>query len=180
MTADEVAALFRGPEGYRFARWRRPIVPVVFGVEEATLSVAKGAVEAVVALARHRMAETDPEMGANLLIFFLRDWAELCAIPDLDRMIPGLAVLVPRLEAEGARVYRAFRFEPDGAIRAAFVFIRLDAAMAERPAEVLVDGYAYGSLSMTAYGLGACCPQVQDGPGAAPLGTGMPPEQANV
>ena len=54
------------------------------------------------------------------------------------------------------------------------------ASVAERPAEVLVDGYAYGSLSMTAYGLGARCPQVQDGPGAAPLGTGMPPEQANV
>ena len=54
------------------------------------------------------------------------------------------------------------------------------ASVAERPAEVLVDGYAYGSLSMTAYGLGARCPQVQDGPGAAPLETGMPPEQANV
>ena len=54
------------------------------------------------------------------------------------------------------------------------------ASVAERPPEVLVDGYAYGSLSMTAYGLGARCPQVQDGPGAAPLETGMPPEQANV
>lgn len=138
MTAEEVAALFRGPEGYRFARWRRPIVPVVFGVEEATLAIAKGAVEAIVALAGHRMAETDPEMGANLMMFFLRDWAELRAVPDLGRMIPGLEALVPRLEAEGARIYRAFRFEPDGAIRAAFVFIRLDAALAERPAEEIL------------------------------------------
>ena len=54
------------------------------------------------------------------------------------------------------------------------------AAEAGTATDVLVDGYALGSLSMTAYGLGARCPQVQDGPGAAPLETGMPPEQANV
>ena len=28
--------------GYLFARWGRPIVPVVFGVDDATLSVVKG------------------------------------------------------------------------------------------------------------------------------------------
>lgn len=135
MTAEEVARHFTGAAGYRFARWRRPLVPVVFGVEPETLPPARGAVEAVVALAGHRMAGTDPDIGANLMIFFLRDWGELSALPDLDRLIPGLAALVPRLEAEGARVYRAFRFEPDGAIRAAFVFIRLDGALAARPAE---------------------------------------------
>lgn len=133
MTAEEVTALFTGPGGYRFARWRRPVVPVVFGVEPETLPIAKGAVEAVMALARHPMAETDPEMGANLLIFFLRDWAELLAVPDLGELVPGLADLVPRLA--GAQVYRAFRFEADGAIRAAFVFLRMDPAMAARPAE---------------------------------------------
>lgn len=138
MTADEAIAHFTGQAGYRFARWRRPIVPVVFGVEPETLPLAKGAVEAVVTLAGHRMAGTDPEMGANLMIFFLRDWRELAAVPDLDRLIPGLDALVPRLEGEGARVYRAFRFEPDGAIRAAFVFLRMDAQMAARPAEELL------------------------------------------
>ena len=52
---------------------------------------------------------------------------------------------------------------------------------AGRRADVLVDGYAYGSLSMTAYTLDARCPGLRrDGQGAAPLATGLPPEDANV
>jgi len=70
--ADEVERLFRQSGAYRFARWGRPIVPVVFGVDDASLAFVKGAIEAVVQLAGHKMAETDPELGANLLLFFLR------------------------------------------------------------------------------------------------------------
>ena len=55
------------------------------------------------------------------------------------------------------------------------------ASAAGEPAEVLVDGYAYGSLSMTAYTLGGQCPEVaKGGEGAAPLDTTVPPEQANI
>lgn len=135
LTPEAVTALFTRSDGpYLFARWRRPIVPVVFGVEDATLATIKGAIEAVVALAGHRMAETDPEQGANLMLFFFRDWDELLAVPDLDRLVPGLDPLVARLNGEGANQYRVFRFESDGAIRAAVVFVRMDAAMAEVPA----------------------------------------------
>ena len=131
-------ALFtRGDGQYLCARWGRPIVPVVFGVEEATLSVVKGALEAVVALAGHRMAETDPELGANLMIFFFRDWAELPEVPNLDRLVPGLVDLCARLEAAEANQYRIFRFDPEGAIRAAFVFVRMDAHLAAVPVETL-------------------------------------------
>lgn len=138
MTPDQVQALFTRKDGaYLFARWGRPIVPVVFGVDDATLSVVKGAIEAVVVLAGHKMAETDPELGANLMVFFLRDWAELPAVPNLDRLIPDLGPLCDRLSAAGANQYRAFRFDPDGAIKAAFVFIRMDAALSDMPAETL-------------------------------------------
>ena len=100
MNADEIEALFtRGDGEYVFARWQRPIVPVVFGVADGTLSVVKGAVEAVVALAGHEMAETDPELGANLMVFFFSDWDELLAVPKLDAMIPDLGPLVARLQA---------------------------------------------------------------------------------
>lgn len=136
--AGEIAALFtRSEGGYLFARWGRPIVPVVFGVEDASLGVFKGAFEAVVTLAGHRMAETDPELGANLLVFCLRDWAELLEVPDLDRLVPGLAALVRRLEAAGANQYRIFRFEAEGTIKAAFVFLKLDPALAALDAETL-------------------------------------------
>ncbi|MGO4907250.1 hypothetical protein ACEN2J_02835 [Pseudorhodobacter sp. W20_MBD10_FR17] len=138
MQVNEVEALFsRGDGTYLFARWGRPIVPVVFGVSEETLSVVKGAVEAVVALAGHKMAETDPELGANLMVFFFTDWAELRAVPRLGEMIPDLDALTHRLEDAGANQYRSFRFEPNGAIKAAFVFVRMDTELAEVPAEVL-------------------------------------------
>ena len=138
MTPEAVQALFTRKDGtYLFARWGRPIVPVVFGVEEATLAVVKGAIEAVVTLAGHKMAETDPELGANLMVFFFRDWAELPQVPNLDRLLPDLGPLCARLAAAGANQYRAFRFDADGAIKAAFVFVRMDAALEALPAEVL-------------------------------------------
>lgn len=138
MDAEQVRALFTRADGqYLCARWGRPIVPVVFGVEEATLSVVKGAIEAVVALAGHRMAETDPELGANLMVFFFRDWRELPEVPNLDRLIPDLVPLCERLAAAEANQYRIFRFDEGGAIRAAFVFVRMDAHMAAVAAETL-------------------------------------------
>jgi len=138
MDAGAIAQLFTRADGsYLFARWGRPIVPVVFGVEDATVSILKGAIEAVVALAGHEMAETDAELGANLMIFFIRDWAELTATPNLDRLIPDLGPLVDRLQAAEASQYRSFRFDEAGAIQASFVFIRMDDAMADLPAETI-------------------------------------------
>lgn len=138
LTPEDVEALFTRSDGqFLFARWARPVVPVVFGAEESTIATFKGAFEAVVALAGHRMAETDPELGANLMVFFCRDWGELAQVPDLDRLIDGLGPLIARLEAAGANQYRVFRFEPDGAIRAAFVLLRADAELAAVPAEAL-------------------------------------------
>ena len=136
--AEDIAAMFTRASGdYLFARWGRPIVPVVFGVDAATLATVKGAVEAVVTLAGHKMAETDPELGANLMIFFFRDWQELLEVPNLDQMIDGLADIVTRLDDAGANQYRTFRFDRDGAIRACFAFVRMDAALDEVPAETI-------------------------------------------
>ncbi len=135
MGAEEIAAMFAAPGGgYRFARWERPVVPMVLGLTEESLAVIKGGIEAVVAHAGHAMAETDPEMGANLYIFFLRDWGELLEVPQMAGLIEGLADLVPRLEAAGASQYRQFRYERSGAIRAAFVLLRLDGALADMDA----------------------------------------------
>nr|WP_174823585.1 hypothetical protein [Ruegeria arenilitoris] len=122
---------------YLFARWGRPIVPIVFGVEEETLRTIKGAFEAVVTLAGHKMAETDPELGANCMVFFFREWQELLEVPDLDRLIPDLSPLVERLLAADANQYRIFRFDEDGAIRASFIFLKMDKELSKVPAETL-------------------------------------------
>lgn len=138
MTHAEIERQFTRSDGsYLFARWGRPIAPVVFGVDDATLSIIKGAIEAVVTLANHKMTDMDPELGVNLLIFFIRRWDELSATPDLDRLLPDLGTLVERLKAADANQYRAFRFDTDGAIKAAFVFVRLDKALSKVPAEDL-------------------------------------------
>ena len=147
LTADEIEALFTRADGtFLCARWGRPIAPVVFGVEDATLSVVKGAFEAVCALAGHTMAETDPELGVNTMVFFCRDWAELIRVPDLDRLVPDLGPLVERLVAQDANQYRIFRFDAGGAIRACFIFIRMDAEMAKVPADTLALSQAVQSI----------------------------------
>ncbi len=138
LTPEQVEALFTRSGGeYLFARWGRPIVPVIFGVDAPTLATVKGAIEAVVVLAGHQMAETDPELGANVMVFFFRDWQELLEVPNLDQMIDGLQDLVVRLDDAGANQYRVFRFDKDGAIRACFAFVRMDAALDEVPAETI-------------------------------------------
>lgn len=147
MEPCEIEALFtRGDGQYLFARWGRPLVPVVFGVDDASLAVFKGAFEAVATLAGHRMAETDPELGANLMVFCFRDWGELLEVRDLDRLVPELPALVARLEAVGANQYRIFRFDPEGAIKAAFVFLRMDAALAAMEAETLALAQAVQTI----------------------------------
>ena len=138
LSPEAVTALFTRSDGaFLFARWGRPIAPVVFGVEDATVGVLKGALEALCVLTGHRMAETDPELGANLMVFFCRDWDELPAVPNLDRLIPDLVPLVARLKGADANQYRIFRFDEAGAIRACFAFVRMDDALRDVPAETL-------------------------------------------
>lgn len=138
MTPQDIEALFTREDGsFVFARWGRPLSPVVFGVDDATLAVIKGALEAVCHLAGHKMAETDPELGSNLMLFFFREWSELSEVPGLDRLVPDLAPLVSKLEAVEANQYRLFRFDETGAIKACFVFLRMDEHLSAVPAQTL-------------------------------------------
>ena len=103
MTPETVEAFFTRESGdYVFARWGRPLAPVVFGVEEETLVVIKGAIEALCQLTGHTTVETDPELGSNFMWFFVRSWDDLRGVPNLDRLIPDLEPLLTRLSAADA------------------------------------------------------------------------------
>ena len=147
MAPEQIESLFTGADSrYRFARWGRALAPVAFGVDDATLAVLRGAVDAVCQLTSQERAEADPELGANLMFFFSQNWAELAAVPHLDRMIPGLPDLVARLERRDANQYRTFRFDGTGAIKACFVFLRMDAALSQMPAGTLALGQVAQSV----------------------------------
>src|SRR5690606_27985588 len=108
MTPEGIAALFtRGDGSYLCARWGRPVAPVIFGLADESLDVFRAAIRAGFAHAGHPVTETDPEMGANLMLFFVRDWPELSGVPDLDRLT-GSPGLPERLQAAGADQYRLF------------------------------------------------------------------------
>lgn len=133
LTPDAIAALFtRADGGFLCARWGRPVAPVAFGLADETLAIFRAALAAVLADVRHPLADTDPEMGANLMIFAVRDWAELAGVPDLDRLT-GVEDLPARLSAaaggQGTDRYGLLRFDPDGGIRACLSFLRLGGAL---------------------------------------------------
>ena len=134
MTRQEVEAHFnRSGDSYVFVRWERPIASIVFAVEHTTLAVFKSAIEAMVKLANHMMAETDPELGLNLMAFSCRDWNELLGVLNFDKLLRELNSLVALLTGPAANQYRIFRFDANGAITAYFVFLRLDKSLADLP-----------------------------------------------
>ncbi|MFI0395578.1 hypothetical protein [Paracoccus jiaweipingae] len=137
MTADEITPLFTRPDGsFLCARWNRPVTPVIFGLADDSLDIFRTAIRAGFAHAGHPLAETDPDSGANLMLFFCADWDELSGIPDLDRLT-GQTDLPQRLAAQDADQYRIFRFDASGGIRACFAFIRMGGALRDaHPAEL--------------------------------------------
>lgn len=165
----EAARWFTRSDGsYVFARWGRPVVPVVFGAAQESLPVFKGAWEAVCHLAGHPMAETDPELGANLMTFLVREWSELGEVPGLERLIPDLPALLGRLEAAGANQYRVFRFDPaeaGGGVRAAFVLLRMDEHLSAAPAEALALGQAVQTILLWSDAAFDDAPPLVAGPG---------------
>ncbi|MFT5631834.1 MAG: hypothetical protein ACI9HB_003018 [Gammaproteobacteria bacterium] len=147
MDVGDVEQLFtRGDGQFTFARWGRAIAPVVFGVEDETLIVIKGAINAVCQLAGHEMSDGDAELGSNFMWFFFREWDELLAVPRLDDMIPDLGPLVGRLKGGKANQYRVFRFDKVGAIKACFVFVRMDADLEAVSADTLALSQAVQSI----------------------------------
>jgi 4,5-DOPA dioxygenase extradiol len=75
--------------------------------------------------------------------------------------------------------YRTAVPTPDHFIPALYL-AGLAGAAGEGSASVLVDGYAYGSLSMTAYTLGLDCGRPAEAGGAPQAPPGVPPDGSNI
>ena len=142
-----IAALFtRQDGGFRFARWDRPIAPVIIGTDDAGCAVFEEAIGAVARLAGQEVAELDPELGANFLVVLVNDWAELSEAPNLVRLIPDLDTLIAMLAEAGANQYRVFSFAETGGIRLCLTLLRYDAELQNVSAQTLAVGQAFQGL----------------------------------
>lgn len=145
LDSDQIAGLFTRDGCYLCARWGRPVAPVIFGLADETLDIFREVMRAALAHARHPLAETDPEMGANMMTFLVRDWGELEDIPDFERLT-GQAELAARLKEQGADQYRIFRFDADGGIRACLSFVNMGGALRDAHPAQLAEMLAMRSL----------------------------------
>ena len=133
---SRIQALFGG-DAFKFARWGGPICPVVVGLDDKGARLFEEAIGAVADLAGARMEEIDPEMGANMFIYVMSDWASAALAPNLGSFIPDLPALVARLTEANANRYRVFAFDDQGAIRASITMLRYDEQMQEAPVDYI-------------------------------------------
>ncbi|MBL4806882.1 MAG: hypothetical protein JKY31_06275 [Rhodobacteraceae bacterium] len=134
---DQITALFTHDNQYRFARWGREIAPVVFGTDDESLTAIKAAFAQVAGIANMKLAEMDPELGANFLVFFCNDWSEIADVPNLERLMPGLDELSKNLAHAGANQYRHFAFDEHGGIKMCILLIKADAEMMKMSVQTL-------------------------------------------
>ena len=134
---SQIETLFTHDGQYRFARWGRPIAPMVVGTDDKSLVAIKEAFANVVGIANMKLAETDPELGANFLVFFCSKWEEIAAVPDIDKLMPGMDALVGDLNRAGANQYRHFAFDEQGGIKMCIMLIKVDAEMAKLSVQAL-------------------------------------------
>jgi hypothetical protein len=136
--AERITQLFTGADGaFRFARWGRPLAPMVYGTDDAGVRIFERELRSVAGLAGLEIIELDPELAANFLIFFVNDWTELAAVPSLTKLIPGIDKLSETLVEQGANQYRLFAFNEQGAIRACITLLRYDDALQQVSAQTL-------------------------------------------
>jgi 4,5-DOPA dioxygenase extradiol len=104
------------------------------------------------------------------------DWAQRFDTAAKERMLSS-PTEVATLDAHSD--YRLAVPTPDHFIPALY-FAGLAGVADTEPVDVLIDGYAYGSLSMTAYTLGLPCGSAADGAGSPAVVTAAPPDDSNI
>ncbi|MCA2218857.1 4,5-DOPA dioxygenase extradiol [Jidongwangia harbinensis] len=104
------------------------------------------------------------------------DWAQRF---DEDAKVRMLTDPTEFATLDAHRDFRHAVPTPDHFIPALYL-AGLATATKEADSAVLVDGYAYGSLSMTAYTLGLSCPNAEGEGGSPQPSVGVPPDGSNI
>lgn len=144
---QRIAAHFTRDDGtFRFARWGRAPVPVVVGTDPTGEGIVTEALRAVAGLGGLPLGDSDPDLGANLPVFFCESWPDLAGAPGLARLVPDLDRLLAVLAGAGANQYRIFGFDAQGAIRLCLVLLRYDADLQRVSAQALAVSQAVQAL----------------------------------
>ncbi len=126
MSNKKISDLFLRDGKYHFSRWSKPISPVIFGVDNDSLTAIRAAFCDVLSLTSLELSDFDPELGANFFMFFCSEWSELDVVPNLGKLIPNLSSLIRSLDENEANQYRTFSFTADGAINVVVVLLKYD------------------------------------------------------
>lgn len=134
MTPDDnnlrkIKSLFCHDGEYHFSRWNKSIVPVIFGTDDDSLTILKDAFAKVISYSTINMADFDPELGANFMIFFCKDWKELEFVQNLNQILPKPEILLKRLQGSKSNQYRLFRFTKNGSINFCIQLLKYDHEM---------------------------------------------------
>lgn len=148
LSPQHIETMFMHSDGYRFARWARPIVPVVFGVEDETLGIMKTAIATTVGITGRKIEELDPEIGANFMWFFCKDWEEILDIPKLEKLIPNLKEIISTLQSNNINTHRVFSFEATGGIKLCVVLICLKGEVATISIDALTMRETFLALTL--------------------------------
>lgn len=149
LTPEKIETMFTHPDGvFRFARWNRPIAPIVFGVDDETLTHLKTAIVTTIGVTGMNIVETDPELGANFMWFFCQDWDEILSVQDLDGLIPDLKNIIARLQTTTTKTYRIFLFDKDGSIKMCVQLIKVAGETADMSIQALATGETYQCLAL--------------------------------
>ena len=146
MKNTKIIDLFFREGEYHFSRWTRPIAPVVFGVDNDSLTAIKVAFSDVIVLTPIALSDVDPDLGANFLLFFCSKWSELSTVPNLSKLIPTLSDLLESLEKIGANQYRTFSFTSNGAIKVVVVLLKYDRELSSVSIQTLATSQMLQSL----------------------------------
>lgn len=149
LSLEEIESLFMESDGtYHFARWSRPIVPIVFGVDDETLIHLKSSIVTTVGITGNKIEETDPELGANFMWFFCQDWSEILSVPDLKELIPNIKNIIEKLQSSPTKSYRIFSFDPEGGIKMCIQLIKVSDETAEMSIQTLATGETFQCLAL--------------------------------